>query len=128
MIEKALVSALKAAVSNATVYPSMIPEGEKTPFICFREVDRDSSQGFSNYTNTVQFEIDAAYSSGLEPDDYELSKVMAKDIRLALSSGFEFGGVCVYDTNIEKQQDMVDDVAGMFWTRSTYTFTYNEPL
>ncbi len=128
MIEKALVSALKAAVGNATVFPSMIPEGEKPPYICFREVDRDTSEGFSSYTNTVQFEIDAAYSSGLEPDDYEASKTMANDIRLGLSSGFEFDGVCVYGASINKQQDMVDDVADMFWTRSTFTFNYDESL
>jgi len=128
MIEEALVAALRAAIPTATVYPGIVPEGAPMPWVVYRQTDISTSESFYQFTNRPTFELDAAFDKGLESDNYRASKVMANDIRAALADGFDLTGVCVYNVSVGGVQDMIDDVDGVFWTRSTYTFHYDSPL
>ena len=128
MIEEALVAALRAGLPTVTPYPSLVPEGAPLPWIVYREVDSDSEEGFYTVTNTVTFELDAAIEKGLLPSSYRATKVMANDIRRALRDGFQTADVCVYNVDIGKRQDMIDDIDSMHWTRATYTLTFDTPI
>lgn len=128
MIEQALVAALQAALPTATIYPGIVPEGMPLPWVVYRQTDTNTFEGFYKSTQSPTFELDAAFDKGLEPENYMNSKIMANDIQAALIDGFDLAGVCVYNVDIEKTQDMIDDVDGLFWTRSTYTLRYDSPL
>lgn len=127
MIEAALVSAIKAA-TNAEVYAGIVPEGRPLPWAVYREIDYDVTDNYYTRTNNVQFEIDLAVVKGLKPEHYEQTKTMANTLLDALHDGFEFAGVCVYNVDIGKRQDMIDDVDGMYWTRAVYTLTFDSTI
>lgn len=128
MIEEALYLALKSVLPDATIYPSLVPQGAPLPWVVYRETGHDDDESFYARTNKSSFEIDAAFKKGLDPEDYRLTKIMANDIAAALRDGFEHAGICVYDVNIGKRQDEVDTVDCLHWTRSTFEFTYDTPL
>lgn len=114
MIEEGLTAALKSAWPSVGVFPSIVPEGQKPPFIAYREVDADDD-------DSVVFEIDACALGGLDVAGYRRSKELASAIYQALKDGFAYTGGCVLRANLTKRSDLVDQVEPMHWTRAQYS-------